>query len=77
MLILRNIFVMGTTKRLVRESPDELEQLYFNEMSMKLTPISMVVTTVLLHYFIKILFGLIKAYDSVQRDQFMAILDEK
>ena len=76
-LILRKIFEMGTTVRMVRECPDELEQYGFNEKSMALTPVAMVVSAASMSYVMTILLDLIKAYDLVQRDQVMAIVDEE
>ena len=75
-LILRKIFEMGTTVRLVKECPDEIEQHGFNENSMALTPVAMLVSAASLSYVMTILLDLIKAYDLVQRDQVMAIVDE-
>lgn len=43
-LILGKIFEMGTTERLVKESPDELEQYGFNEKSIALKLVVMVVS---------------------------------
>lgn len=43
-LILRKLFEMRTTERLVRETPDELEEYGFNEKSMALTPVELVVS---------------------------------
>ncbi|KAL3917254.1 MAG: hypothetical protein SGILL_004801 [Bacillariaceae sp.] len=68
---------MGTTVRLVRECPDELEQHGFNEKSMALTPIALVVSAASLRYVLTILLDLVKAYDLVQRDQIMDVVDEE
>lgn len=61
----------------MRESPDEVEQFNFNERSINLTFISMVVSEASFHYVITILLDLIKSYDLVQRDQVIEIFDEK
>ena len=76
-LSIRKIFEMGTTERLVRESPDEIQQYGFNEKSMALTPVALVVSAASLRYVLTILLDLIKAYDLVRRDQVMAIVDEE
>ena len=68
---MRKIFEMGTTVRMVREFPDEIEKHRFNENFMALTPVAMVVSAASLSYVMTILLNLIKAYDPVQRDQVM------
>lgn len=76
-LILRKIFDMGTTVGLVEEYPDELEQYGFNEKSMPFKLVAMVLSAATMRYGMSILLHLIKSYDLVQRDQVMAIVDEK
>lgn len=75
-LILKKIFEMGTTVKLVTIIPDEAEQHRFNDKFMALTPVAMIVLASSLQYVIKILLYLIKAYDLVQRGKIMAIFDE-
>lgn len=75
-LILRNIFEMDSTVNLVTECPGEVEQHGFNEKSVAMTPIAMVVSAASMHYVIKILLDLFKGYDQVQRYQVMALVDE-
>ena len=76
-LIVRKVFEMGTVARLVDEKPDELEQFGFIERTMAESAAAMVISTVTLPHMITILLDLIKAYDLVQRDQVMAIVDEE
>ena len=68
---------MGTVARLVEEKPDEIEQYGFIERTMAESAAAMVMSTVILPHMITILLELIKAYDLVQRDQVMAIVDEE
>lgn len=75
-LIMRKNLEMGKTVKLVTEYPDEPEQHRFNEKSMALPPIAMVVSAATLHYVLKILLNLIKSYDLVQRDQVTLIVDK-
>lgn len=60
----------------MRKSLDELQHFGLNEKSMALMPIAMFVSAASLHYAITIFLNLIKAYDLVQRDHFMAIIDK-
>ena len=76
-LIIRKIYEMGTTVRLVRERPDDLEQHGFAEKAMALTPVALVVSAASLHYVLTFLLDLVKAYDLVQREQIMQIVDEE
>jgi len=76
-LIMRKIFEMGTTTRLVKEKPDELEQYGFIARTMAESAAAMVMATASRPHIITILLDLIKAYDLVQRDQVMAIVDEE
>lgn len=56
--------------------PDEVEQHGFSEKAMAMILVAMVVSKASLYYMIMILFDLFKAYDLVQKDQVMAIVDE-
>ena len=76
-LILRKVFEMATTDMLVREKPDELEQFGFIERTMAESAAAMVMASASMPHIITILLDLIKAYDLVQRDQVMAIVDEE
>ena len=75
--VIRKIFEMGTTVRLVREKPDELEQFGFIARTMAESAAAMVTSAASQPHIITILLDLIKAYDLVQRDQVMAIVDEE
>lgn len=76
-LILKKIFEMETTVKLVTEYPDEPEKHGFYEKSMALTLVAMVVSAASLHLVLTNQLDLSKAYDLVQRYQVMAIVDEK
>lgn len=65
---------MGTTVNLVSECRNELEQ-YGKFIA--LAPVAMVVPAASMHYVMTILLDLIKAYNLVQRDEVMAIVDEE
>lgn len=68
---------MRTTRKLATEFPHYVEQYGFNENSMAMTSVAMVLSVFSLHYVMKILLGPIKAYDLTQKDQVMAIVDGK
>ena len=74
-LIARKSFETGKVARLEDEKPDELEKFGCIERTMAKSAAAMVMSTVTFPNMITILLDLIKAYDLVQRDQVMAIVD--
>lgn len=68
---------MGTIVRLVNEIPDERKQCDFNEKSMALAQVAMVVYEASLWYVKTILLDQIKAYKVVDIDQVMTVVDEE
>lgn len=74
-LILRKVFEMGTTVRLVNEQPYELEQFGFIEKSMVEAAAVIAMSAASMQHVITILLDVVNAYDLVQSDKIMSIVD--